>query len=962
MKYTAFHADQFRRDVDLALKSVQQILDTTRIPRYAQDITEHSYDDKYALAESLVNTAISAHMNVLERMGLTKEKLKQFQELVQVDRRTVTLCLDSHDTCHFLKEQTVVSPSSGGERVIETSTQSTGFFGGTAARKDEVKLSVRTVVKEYHWKVGFNYRIYAYVGNEPTNKPIELQSRSSSSVIITKGVKEAPFPERTNHPPIATLLTWILQRISMDKLGCTFKINRSKNTCKTPVHNECTKAAMSFFHDMSKWSHKCSRHFIDRIDYQIMGRHVPSTTGVPQAKQDLQSIRSTSIFCPILPLMEIPRERAGTAVSLENPKSMLVLNSHGLNDSTSPLLSVGDIDSLLNEQIRTLDEQLLLLQSSYPSHQLVKIVTVAEASLVVLWLHTSDLLRYLENGIGYIEDMLKNQLIAAIGKEVHQKEFDLFMSFHNQRFFANKYAPKPFCYAIRRPDHYPDGILAIERTSDSRDTLEPVETFVQMISGKSALSMFIPINAATSIEITGPRFLHGWIQHRFASSPNPPQFSLTARARQFSSFMLMIGVMAGSNKFNPKEAIILQNKDELLIPLILNDLPTAKEFKDAIASLSPEQRRFAIAFRDMQLESSLFGVCVVQLKPQLEVLLGLPEEALTKEIGLTQDLMALFVDYQIPSDLLSFDGDEGATLADKVAVVKKYVKGVMDVIVDAKAKQLEEANQKAKMNVQRIVANVKQPLGSYGSSDSFGTGSPAGRDFDSPVLRMACMSAPSHPRDAPTPTQPMQRKQRSMNASEGPRSQQSLRKEDPNVFQSLQILEDSSNAIVQPPATDVPSKASGALDFTMIPKQLDAKFDEYDNENSIRSTIIEAGKAWTRKRQENLLTKICETSLSFDDTKSEQKKAFDLLDALSRSGTLPIACAELHVVVAVTHCFENDVMGTVIQDNLNPIEKVEKSSLLVASTIYGSNTAELINTQSDSTRLSISFPELFVSE
>eukprot|EP00324_Dicrateria_rotunda_P002639 CAMPEP_0206157716 /NCGR_PEP_ID=MMETSP1474-20131121/4161_1 /ASSEMBLY_ACC=CAM_ASM_001110 /TAXON_ID=97495 /ORGANISM="Imantonia sp., Strain RCC918" /LENGTH=44 /DNA_ID= /DNA_START= /DNA_END= /DNA_ORIENTATION= len=43
--------------------------------------------------------------------------------------------------------------------------------------------------------------------------------------------------------------------------------------------------------------------------------------------------------------------------------------------------------------------------------------------------------------------------------------------------------------------------------------------------------------------------------------------------------------------------MIVQNKDELMIPLILEDIPTAKAFKDAIESLSPEQQRFAKAFR-----------------------------------------------------------------------------------------------------------------------------------------------------------------------------------------------------------------------------------------------------------------------------------------------------------------------------------------------------------------------------
>ncbi len=81
------------------------------------------------------------------------------------------------------------------------------------------------------------------------------------------------------------------------------------------------------------------------------------------------------------------------------------------------------------------------------------------------------------------------------------------------------------------------------------------------------------------------------------------------------------------------------------MPLDLSTIPSAKEFKDAIESLSPEQQAFAKAFRSMQLESTLFGVLVIQIKPQLEKVLNLPSNSLTKEIKLTQDLMQLFIQY-----------------------------------------------------------------------------------------------------------------------------------------------------------------------------------------------------------------------------------------------------------------------------------------------------------------------------
>ncbi len=62
----------------------------------------------------------------------------------------------------------------------------------------------------------------------------------------------------------------------------------------------------------------------------------------------------------------------------------------------------------------------------------------------------------------------------------------------------------------------------------------------------------------------------------------------------------------------------------------------------------------------MQLSSTLFACVVIPIKPQLEKVLNLHAEALTKEIQLSQDLVELVLDYQIPSDLMSNDRAEAS--------------------------------------------------------------------------------------------------------------------------------------------------------------------------------------------------------------------------------------------------------------------------------------------------------------
>merc|ERR1719198_322883 len=105
------------------------------------------------------------------------------------------------------------------------------------------------------------------------------------------------------------------------------------------------------------------------------------------------------------------------------------------------------------------------------------------------------------------------------------------------------------------------------------------------------------------------RYLHTCVLNQFQGR-NTTNVKLEARARQFSSFILMIGTIAGADKFDPKHAIIIKDKDDLKIPLLLETIPTPKEFRDRISSLSPEQQAFCKAYRGLQLSSTLFAVAV----------------------------------------------------------------------------------------------------------------------------------------------------------------------------------------------------------------------------------------------------------------------------------------------------------------------------------------------------------------
>merc|ERR1719498_1536841 len=124
---------------------------------------------------------------------------------------------------------------------------------------------------------------------------------------------------------------------------------------------------------------------------------------------------------------------------------------------------------------------------------------------------------------------------------------------------------------------------------------------------------------------------------------------------------------------------------------------------------------------------------------------------------------------------------------------------------------------------------------------------------------------------------------------------------------------------------------------------MDRRFEEVDEDGALRPTIIGLGENWSKWTQKALLAPRTKVNLGVGEQKREKDAAFDLLDALTRSGALSIDCASLHVVVAATHCFEKSLLETVVQQSVNPIEKVERSALVMASVVHQQPASALVN-------------------
>lgn len=880
----------FRTKIDAALRQVRTILDNTRNPRSPSDVP-HRYEDKYLLAEFVGSVAIASLLQCLELVGLSEEGLAQLREWART--RSITMRLNAREDCRFLREESrqVESP----EHVIE----SRGLLG-KSTRTEKIVVTVT----EYFWSFDFSYEIVAYQGNAPENA-VALLVRSGS-VELKTAVNQTPRPLTVVRPPVDVDITWLFAHLDAEgrpKLG----IDRTAKDCHTPRRNRQVDDGLVALERLHAWCSRVVSYFMNDL-FPVRTDH----------GRDLAAITDAGVFVPVVPLFE-----DGTR-----------LEGEGLLPESYP-------KALVEEERRALSEKCRALTASFPSDG--SLVTAVEAGLLVALMHAKQVIEHFSDAVDHIENMLRTQLIAAIGKEVTPVDFGAYMEFHHRKLVKEPYRPRPFSYAVRRPDHDPEGVLAIEAEHGSA-MAEPISTTVAVSTARRPMTF--ALDASTRVSFLGERYLHGWIGHRFSQQAGLAA-SLVARARQFSSFIVLVGRIAAVDVFEPKFGVVVHNKDVLKIPLMLEEIPTPKQFRDAIESLSPEQQRFAKAFRGMQLESTLFGVCVIQIKPQLEKLLKLPPDSLTKEIKLTQELLGLFTEFQIPSDLLSYDGEPDAPAAEKLARVAEYTRRMQEMIELSKKRELEaererEAMRLAEANRTAVAlagpqgyptpsAPMASPARSYGAAPpmSMSRAGSGGPGFGPPPS----LGAPPPPQMAPPPP--------AAAAAPAPRPS------------TVSPAASASPAIRREPQRDrtTPSDATASSgddndaesrDYTKIPAALDKKLEELDEDAALHATLIHTGDTWTRSAQKGLLTAAVTSRLGAKEQKDEKSKAFDLLDALTKSGALEIEDAALHVVIATTHSFDRTLLETVIQDNVNPIEKVERSLMIVGGAIFGLPASELL--------------------
>jgi hypothetical protein len=672
--------------VEKTVKSIKEILYHSRNPTFAAN-DPHRYEVKFALIEQLVDTALSSQLESIKQLGLLSKSFEQLFNLSQ--NRSLILRSSSIERCTFLREESR-------EEVTHV------------LQKDFTTKKKIRIIKTFFWNFTLSSFLQVCVkggGEEDCETIFAPSAVSHSKTLILESVaNQSPQAEYFKPIPSDLDITWLLRQWNHQTSAVSgltsipftsFRINRTAATCFTPVRNSEVLAALNYFDSVIIWAagiESYSRDFRTRIGDRVHNDRLEA----------LLDSFARDLFVPVMPI-SVSDTIADEATSTNTASAM---NGEGF---PSVLLTSEEIDLWLEKERWNLEQALWSLGVFMADREFV--LSVGHMEHLLILRHLSTVSRSLVRSVMSIETMLERQLLSAIGREVAVEDVREYLKLRGQQLFRTGFQPLPMVYAVRRSSsHAPEGTVSLSLSSTTSPTVHTVVRREVMKKdseipsqsqtnstrsmreerGKSVGPMSFSLSDSTRVTITGERFVHSYLHPQFGTSQSSPLL-LSLHARQFSSFIVLLGTISSSSSFEPTHAIIVRNNDELTIPLEMEFIPSLKEFQRAISSLSPQQQQFAEAIREFQLSNTLFGITVIQIKPQLERVLNLPPGSLTKEIKLMEDLWRLFVEHQIPSDLLSYN-----ELLDEIGEEERALRGadssraIEQVRENVKAIQVQE--------------------------------------------------------------------------------------------------------------------------------------------------------------------------------------------------------------------------------------------------------------------------------
>jgi len=896
-------------------------------PALLGDVT-YSYADLFDVSEMMVNATRSALRCCL--LELLHDEKTLFRTLIDWSRsKTVCLEFEFREDITYKRSETIST---------NLSTEHERASGFRAI----LPPSLNITQQQYIWETKYSYKLSVYRGTDYDGSILlykderKLERRTIS--------KSCPGPAVTAHDPSRMYIESYLQQFDEHGILTEAKIQPEREKFCTPCRNILVLEESDFCNQLFKWS-------TEVLGYLTKSKET-SDCVFSVSPEDI------SLYLPALPVV--------------------FLNGSESNVGESYKVMIDDYNLQFQEKLREMCNY-----ASTPRAGLdrffVMLFVVSQLKAIS---HT-----YV-NHVNYVEEVHRKQIFAALGKELSLSDITACMRDIYKRKFSENKQPVPFSYCIRNNQNRKHlkssiGFLSIlEKETNQHIYMLP--------GGKEETTITMKISASIQIAMQSYRRVHGWLRHVF--SEDTESYVLQANVKQYGSFILLLGTLLEDNQIDCKCACVLHHGQQLEIPLSTTDLPTAKEFSRAISSISEEQQEFSRLFRSMQLEGSLFVVGTIPIQPQLEKVLNLPECSLSKRFELQEQIIGLFVDHQIPGDILRFDGETDLSTEDKIQQVSYNVHTILELVA-SEVKQEEEQKQEQKLASRELLENFQCKLSStsmrlerthqlaleteligmstlqlletqqqqlldqdarlneIGKSVSrmrnISCSISAELDYHSDLLQLPqeIPSAPGHSKKVSLlgklfaqheehkyHTGPI--KQESTGVVNEENIEEDNKEEDNPINSEHPATSEVHSSIDQHEHSHV-NLIQTQQDVFEMRRILENTFESDDvTADAVHSCIIKTSIPWKLSKRGAIDgDDTIAHELQEEEIKSETSRALDLLDLLSRSGTLSLSHVDHHVIMGKSHWFEHSIMETLVQQNLNPLSCLERSAVIFSETL-----------------------------
>ena len=353
------------------MATVKRLLNTARTPELPTEVS-HSYEDKFALAESVTNTTLAAVSNVLADVGLGAERLATLRQWC-ADGQEVTLRLETAEKCAYLREATRTVEGPKTTELTKSEELNEGdnypppmaeFHLDSAGKGEKTKTtSVITEITEHFWSYSVTTKLVAYKGAAPDGTAITAFSSGGSAEIMTK-VKHQPRMVMSSPPPPGVLpvppvaawkplrvqevsLTWLLKLLKPG-LELSFRIDRAAAPCKTPRRNADIEAALDGLQTLHDFAQGCR---------SIAQEWLRVGLGGDQYRTLAPQLTDSSIFVPVVALFETQTDEAAAtaaaAPTADDAEAVVKINQLHAGES-SVVLKLGDVNAFLAEHRRSI--------------------------------------------------------------------------------------------------------------------------------------------------------------------------------------------------------------------------------------------------------------------------------------------------------------------------------------------------------------------------------------------------------------------------------------------------------------------------------------------------------------------------------------------------------------------------------------------------------------------------------